>query len=32
VLKALGEDVALMSAIDRFARLEQLGWLASADD
>ena len=32
VLKALGEDVALMSGIDRFARLEQLGWLASADD
>ena len=32
VLKVLGEDVALMSAIDRFARLEQLGWLASADD
>ena len=32
VLKALGEDVALMSAIDRFARLEQLGWLESADD
>ena len=32
VLKALGEDVAPMSAIDRFARLEQLGWLASADD
>ena len=32
VLKVLGEDVALMSAIDRFARLEQLGWLTSADD
>jgi hypothetical protein len=32
VLKVLGEDVALMSAIDRFARLEQLGWLASADE
>ena len=31
VLKALGEDVAPMSAIDRFARLEQLGWLPSAD-
>jgi DnaJ-domain-containing protein 1 len=30
-LKALGEDVAPMSAIDRFARLEQLGWLPSAD-
>lgn len=32
VLKVLGEDVASMSAIDRFLRLEQLGWLASADD
>lgn len=32
VLKSLGEEVALMSAIDRFARLEQLGWLESADD
>lgn len=32
VLKALGEDVAPMSALDRFARLEQLGWLASADE
>jgi hypothetical protein len=31
VLKALGEEVAPMSAIDRFARLEQLGWLPSAD-
>ncbi len=32
VLKALGEDVAPMSALDRFARLEQLGWLVSADN
>jgi hypothetical protein len=32
VLKALGEDIAPMSAIDRFSRLEQIGWLASADD
>jgi len=32
ILKALGEDVAPMSALDRFARLEQLGWLLSADD
>jgi hypothetical protein len=32
VLKALGEDVAPMSALDRFFRLEQLGWLPSADD
>jgi hypothetical protein len=30
-LKALGEDVAPMSAIDRFARLEQLAWLPSAE-
>jgi len=26
VLKALGEDIGPMSAIDRFTRLEQLGW------
>ena len=32
VLLALGEDVAAMPAFDRFARLEQLGWLPSADD
>ena len=32
VLKALGEDIAPMSAIDRFSRLEQLGWIHSADD
>lgn len=32
ILKALGEEVASLSAIDRFARLEQLGWLASADN
>ena len=32
VLKSLGEEVALLPAIDRFARLEQLGWLESADD
>ena len=32
ILKALGEDVAPMSALDRFARLEQLGWLLSADN
>jgi hypothetical protein len=32
VLKALGEDVSPMSALDRFARLEQLGWLDSADE
>lgn len=32
VLKALDEDIAPMSAIDRFTRLEQLGWINSADD
>jgi hypothetical protein len=32
VLKALGEDIGPMSAIDRYARLEQLGWIASADE
>ncbi len=32
VLRALGEDIAAMPTFDRFARLEQLGWLASADD
>jgi hypothetical protein len=30
VLRVLGEDIARMSAIDRFARLEQLGWLPDA--
>ncbi len=32
VLKTMGEDIAPLSAIDRFARLEQLGWLPSADE
>jgi hypothetical protein len=32
ILKALGEDVAVMPALDRLARLEQLGWLPSADE
>ena len=32
VLRSLGEEVAIMPAIDRFARLEQLGLLESADD
>ncbi len=32
VLKVLGEDISPMSAIDRFTRLEQLGWLKSADE
>ena len=31
-LKAQGEDIAPLSAFDRFARLEQLGWLPSADE
>lgn len=32
ILRALGEDVSAMPAFDRFARLEQLGWLPSADN
>lgn len=32
VLKVLAEDIVPMSAIDRFARLEQLGWLPSSDE
>ncbi|MDD5034914.1 MAG: hypothetical protein PHE55_09165, partial [Methylococcaceae bacterium] len=32
VLRALGEEVAAMPALDRFIRLEQLGWLPSADE
>lgn len=32
VLRALGEEVASLAALDRFARLEQLGWLPSADE
>ncbi len=32
VLAALGEDVVPMPALDRFNRLEQLGWLPSADE
>jgi hypothetical protein len=32
ILRALGEDVAAMPALDRFSRLEQLGWLPSADE
>lgn len=32
VLRALGEEVASMAAFDRFARLEQLGWLPSAEE
>lgn len=31
VLRALGEEVAPMPVLDRLARLEQLGWLPSAE-
>ncbi len=31
-LRALGEDIANMSVIDRLHRLEQLNWLDSADE
>ena len=31
-LRALGEDVGPMPMLDRLARLEQLGWLPSADE
>ena len=30
--QALGEDVVPMPALERFNRLEQLGWLPSADE
>ena len=32
ILRSLGEDVAAMPALDRFTRLEQLGWLHSAEE
>jgi hypothetical protein len=32
VLTALGEDIVPMPALDRFNRLEQLGWLPAADE
>jgi hypothetical protein len=32
VLTALGEDIVALPALDRFNRLEQLGWLPSADE
>jgi hypothetical protein len=32
ILRALGEDVASMPALDRFSRLEQLLWLPSAQE
>lgn len=31
-LRALGEEIAAMPALDRFNRLEQLGWLPSAEE
>lgn len=31
-LRALGEDIAPLSMLDRLNRLEQLGWLPSADE
>ena len=31
-IKALGEEITTMAAIDRFNRLEQLGWLPSTDE
>ena len=32
VLLALGEEIAVMSVLDRLDRLEQLGWLPSAEE
>ncbi|TXF13361.1 hypothetical protein [Pelomicrobium methylotrophicum] len=32
ILRALGEEVAAMPALDRLNRLEQLGWLPSAEE
>jgi len=32
ILGALGEDIAPMATLDRLNRLEQLGWLPSADE
>lgn len=32
ILNALGEDSTAMPALDRFYRLEQIGWLPSADE
>lgn len=32
ILRSLGEDVSNMPVIDRLNRLEQLGWLPSADE
>lgn len=32
ILRALGEEIAAMSTLDRLDRLEQLAWLPSADE
>ena len=32
ILRALGEEIAAMPVLDRLARLEQLGWLPSAEE
>ncbi len=32
ILRALGEDITTMPVIDRLNRLEQLGWLPSAEE
>lgn len=32
ILRALGEEITAMPAIDRLNRLEQLGWLPSAEE
>lgn len=32
VLRALGEEISAMPVLDRLSRLEQLGWLPSADE
>nr|VFK18042.1 MAG: hypothetical protein BECKLFY1418C_GA0070996_103812 [Candidatus Kentron sp. LFY] len=32
ILRALGEDVAAMPTVDRLNRMEQLGWLESAEE
>jgi hypothetical protein len=31
-LRAMGEEIAAMPVLDRLSRLEQLGWLPSADE
>nr|VFJ74794.1 MAG: hypothetical protein BECKFW1821C_GA0114237_10667 [Candidatus Kentron sp. FW] len=32
ILRALGEEIAAMPALDRYARMEQIGWLESAEE